>query len=329
MNYRYTFSIRIVGLILVGGGLLSAHELLAGTLSCTVATSCPSGTVMYRMADTDNAHGELPGESSYPYLVCCTGVAGMGNSCSGTHETLLKLSSPTNAHGELSTESNYSENACISVPAGGSVTVGYQTTNCNGYDTTVGSLNDTTNAHLGDANAYAMKICATAYTPPDHTLTFSISDNTIGFGTLSSVVARYATGDTLGASSDSAPAHTISVATNADEGYALMMTGTTLICAECGDGTIAPIGGTPTASTPGTDQFGMRVTVASGTGTVSAPYHTASWAFDTAAFPDMVATGAGDSITTVYEARYIANISAAREHGTYTSVLTYVVTPTF
>src|SRR6185295_1582630 len=51
-------------------------------------------------------------------------------------------------------------------------------------------------------------------------LTFTISDNTIGFGTLSSSAARYATGDTAGDSSEVA-AHTLVVGTNATNGYTL------------------------------------------------------------------------------------------------------------
>jgi hypothetical protein len=153
----------------------------AGTLSCTVAASCPSGTIIYRMSGTDNAHGELAGQSNYTNLVCCSGVAGLTNSCSGTYATLLKLSATTNAHGEESSQSNYTENVCIAAPSGGSVSVGYQSSNCSGYDTTIGSIQSTTNAHLGDGAAYTQKICATAAGAPPQTLTFSISDNAVGF----------------------------------------------------------------------------------------------------------------------------------------------------
>jgi hypothetical protein len=62
----------------------------------------------------------------------------------------------------------------------------------------------------------------------DPTITFSISDTTIGFGSLSSTAARWATGDTNGSASDSAAAHTMSVATNAASGYVLSYNGATL-----------------------------------------------------------------------------------------------------
>lgn len=160
-------------------------------------------------------------------------------------------------------------------------------------------------------------------------LTFSISDNTIGFGTLSSSAARYATGDTLGASSDTANAHTISAATNAASGYVITLSGNTLTCAACGNATINAIGGTAVASSPGSEQFGLRLLVSTGNGTVAAPYNSANWALDTSAFPDQVATGSGDNTTTTFGVRYIGNISGTTEAGAYSAVLTYTATANF
>lgn len=299
-----------------------------GTLSCTVSTSCPSGTVIYRMSGTGNGHAELASGSSYSQLVCCSGVTGLGNSCSGTYETAIKISGTGNAHIEQNSQTNYTDRACISVPSGGSVSIGYQSTNCSGYDTTLGSMSAVTNAHAGDGSAYTTKICGTATEPPQ-SITFSISDNTIGFGTLSSSAVRYATGDTSGATSDSADAHTISVSTNAASGYTMTLDGTTLTCATCGGATITALGASATASSVGTEQFGMRAAVNSGTGSVSSPYNTSNWALDTAAFPDVIATGSGDGATTVYGLRYIGNISSATDAGNYSSVLTYTATATF
>jgi len=148
--------------ILFISGLFFSQTVNAGTLSCTVATTCPSGTVIWMMSGTTNAHAELPSQSLYTQLVCCSGVTGLGNSCSGTYATALKLSGTTNAHAEQNSQANYANNACISVPSGGSVSVGYQATNCAGFDTTLGSMTGTTNAHVGDGTAYTTKICATA-----------------------------------------------------------------------------------------------------------------------------------------------------------------------
>jgi hypothetical protein len=187
-------------------------------------------------------------------------------------------------------------------------------------------------ATAGDANVnYYMTIgwSEIAIPLPPQSLTFSISDNSVGFGTLLPGGSRYATGDTLGASTDVANAHTISVATNASSGYVVYLLGSTLTCSACGGATITAIGGTAVAPSIGTEQFGIRAVVSSGSGSVSGPYNTANWALDTAAFPDTFATGAGDEVTTVFGLRYLSNIASNSESGSYTANLTYVVTATF
>lgn len=141
----------------------------AGTLTASVtdATTCTSGggTVLLRMSGATNAHAELPGQANANYsnnVICGNGVTGLGNSCSGTFATILKLSGLSNAHIEQNSQANYANNACISVSSG-SVSVGYAT-DCAvaGYDTTLGSISGTTNAHVGNSTAYTTKICATA-----------------------------------------------------------------------------------------------------------------------------------------------------------------------
>lgn len=168
-------SLKII-IIPVFFGLVLVEAAYAGTLSCSVATSCPSGTVIFRMSGTTNTHAELPAQSNYTQLVCCSGVTGLSNSCSGTFATALKLSGTTNAHVEQNSQSNYANSACISVPSGGSVSIGYQSTNCTGFDTTLGSMTGTTNAHVGDGTSYTTKICATA--AGAGTLTVDIVDAT-------------------------------------------------------------------------------------------------------------------------------------------------------
>jgi hypothetical protein len=140
------------------------------------------------------------------------------------------------------------------------------------------------------------------------------------------VQARYATGDTAGSSTDATDAHTISIATNASGGYVATITGNTLTS---GANTITPIGASAVASSVGSEQFGIRFIVNSGTGAVSSPYNGTNWALDTAAFPDAIVTGLGDSVTTVFGARYIANTAAPTEMGSYSAALTFTVTATF
>ncbi len=161
------------------------------------------------------------------------------------------------------------------------------------------------------------------------TLTFSLSDNTLGFGTISSVEGRYATGSGSGTNLDVVDAHTISAATNASSGYTITVQGTTLTCAGCGDATITALGGVAAASVPGTEQFGIRLIKNSGTGEVSTPYDSADWAFDTIGFPDVVASGSGDESSSVFGIRYLANVAADTEAGSYSSILTYTITAMF
>lgn len=306
--------------------IVYAHTLIAGTLSCSMATSCTNGSIIYKTSSTTNAHAEKASSTNYTRMLCCTNVKNIGNSCTGNFATVLKLSSTTNAHVEQNTFVNYAEQVCLSAPTGASISVGYQAANCTGWDTTLGSMSAATNAHIGDPSAYNTKICATASDAPQ-SLTFSISDATIGFGTLLSAAARYATGDILGSGSDTS-AHTISASTNAENGYNITISGSTLTCSSCGPDTITAIGATPTASSPGTSQFGIR-SIPTGTGSVLSPYNTASWALDTASFPDPIISGLGDGLTTNYAMHYLTNISSLTKAGNYTTVITYTITSSF
>ena len=155
-----------------------------------------------------------------------------------------------------------------------------------------------------------------------------MSDNTIGFGTLLTGAARYATGDTLGSSSE-VEAHNFSVTTNAVGGYIVSVFGPTLTRIG-GAQTISAIGNTNTASNPGTAQFGLRLTATGGTGTVDAPYAASGFAYDgVSAASQVCSASSGDNVTTTYSARYIGNISPSTTFGSYSTDLTYVVTGTF
>jgi hypothetical protein len=159
------------------------------------------------------------------------------------------------------------------------------------------------------------------------TLTFALSTNSIGFGTLSSSSARYCTDDGLGSSSET-EAHTFSVATTASSGYTVTVKGDTL---KSGVNSIAAIGGTNTASSPGTAQFGLRMVASGGLGSVLSPYASSGFAYGaTASTPDAVASASsGDGATTTYSVRYLANISNVTPAGNYSTNITYVVTANY
>jgi hypothetical protein len=177
-----------------------ARPVLAGTLSCSVglASACVSpAVIVYRISGSANAHNELPGQANYnSTVVCCSGVANLSSSCSTpgyTAATVLRLSGVTNAHAEEGglSNSNYNgHDTCLSAPTGSTISVGYVNSGTcvgSGYDTTLGSLSGTTNAHVGDPSAYPLKICAT------------VSGSYAASGTLtSSVFDTSATSSTIG-----------------------------------------------------------------------------------------------------------------------------------
>lgn len=297
---------------------------ISASLSCSIETTCDSpGVVILKMSDTTNAHAELPSQSNYENLVCCTGVTGLGNECSGEYETVLKLSAETNAHVEENTESNYENNACMSITSG-SISVGYQPDDCSGYDTTVASISAETNAQVGNSTEYVSKVCATA---TGTALTFNISENSIGFGDLSSSSARYATSDGLGSSSE-VEAHTLSVSASSANGYILTAQGPSLTS---GAFTIHPNNAGNVASSVGTEQFGIRLVATGGSGTVTSPYDGSGFAYEGTVLSqsEVASASTGDGEETSYSVRYIANTAETTEAGDYATSIVYAVTVQF
>lgn len=158
-------------------------------------------------------------------------------------------------------------------------------------------------------------------------ITFSISDNSVSFGVITSGASRYASGTAAGDASE-VEAHNLVVGTNASNGYTMTASGTTLTS---GSNTITPIGASNTAASTSIEQFGLRLVASGGLGAVAAPYASSSsgFAFDTASFPDVVATSTSATANTTYSARYIANIAANTEAGSYTSTITYVASANY
>lgn len=169
-----------------------AQSAYAGNLSCTISTAaaCTGGTntILLKMSGESNAHAATPISGTYdPTVVCCSGPTGLSNSCAtgGATTTLLWLAGSTNAHSaQTQTNGNYTDKLCLGAGTGGTVSVAYQATNCNGYDTTVASMKAVTNSHVGTSTAYSeYKICASATSTPaglnaSGTLTSSLFDST-------------------------------------------------------------------------------------------------------------------------------------------------------
>jgi len=281
------------------------------------------------MSDTTNAQAELPSESNYSYLVCCSGVIGLTNSCTENYETVLKLSSTTNATVEQNDQTNYSEEVCLQVPNNGIIDIGYQEDNCDGWDTNLGSMSAVTNAHVGDFDNYSTKICATALV--GGTITFNISANNIGFGTLSPLNSRYATLDGNG-STEEDYAHYLRASTNGDNGYTIYIQGPTLTSTDNASITIESMGNPGGLPLAGTEQFGIRSTATGGDGYVSSPYDDSIYyAYAaTSSTPDVLASDDnGDDIPTDYYIYYLANIEELTEYSEYNTQITYTITSNF
>ncbi len=188
-----------------------------------------------------------------------------------------------------------------------------------------GGFGDTGTAVVAivDTNFDQVSVSATV----DPTISFAIDDAAIGFGALTTANVRYATADSSGTTTPGA-ATNLTVATNATSGYTVYVQGSTLAT---GTGpTINAIGGTATASSPNSEQFGIKVGASGGSGAALAPYDTANYAYNaTSVTQDDIASSIGPSATTTFAITYIANIAATTEAGSYSTTLTYTATGSF
>lgn len=261
-------------------------------------------------------HGASTGLESTETLAASPSGTAWGAVFSGTQNRILTLTAPSDGIGSAT------------VAAGDKIIITYNSTNSTN-PTTAGSYITTIAGTFGDTGSITVPILdddqVVVSATVDQSITFTISDSTIGFGSLSSAAAKYATGDTTGTTTE-AEAHNLVVGTNASNGYTLTLAGSTLTS---GSSTITAIGTTNTASSVGTEQFGVRLTATGGSGAVASPYAASGFAFDSAAFPDTIATSTVATSNTTYSARYIANIGAQTEAGAYSATLNYVATANF
>lgn len=263
------------------------------------------------------SHGASTGSEIPETLAASPSTTAWGAAFSGTQQRVLTLTAPSDGVG------------AGAVAAGDKLIISYDNTNsinptsASTFTIAIsGAFGDTGNILIQTLTDDQVQVSATVA----QTLTFSISDNSIGFGTLSSSAARFATGDELGNSAET-EAHTLAVATNAASGYTTTVKGATLTF---GAATISAIGGTNSASSTGTEQFGLRLTATGGSGAVTAPYAASGFAYAAdAATTSQVAAATASSATTTYSVRYLSNITTGTEAGAYAATLTYVTTANF
>ncbi len=160
----------------------------------------------------------------------------------------------------------------------------------------------------------------------DPTITFTIDDNAIGFGTLTTGAARYANAGATGSGSDTTAVN-LTVATNASGGYVLSYNGATLTS---GADTIAVATITGDADgTPGSAQFATGYT-ASGGSTVVTAYDNASnnWSYVASTTTTIVSRTTPTNTETI-TAHYLANIAGNTPAGSYSTTINYIATGTF
>jgi hypothetical protein len=239
---------------------------------------------------------------------------------------VLTLTPPTDA-----TTGEIDAGFCVQVQIG---------TNAAGGTNQIDNPNDT-NAHtieidgvFGDDGQYSLDFVAddtvNVTSTVDPSITFAISDTTIGFGTLDASNPRWANAAATGSGTDVA-AHTISIGTNATDGYIVTYNGATLTS---GSDTITVASITDDENgTQGSEEFGFGFST-SGDATIAAAYdHNATpasrdWAF-VAATTTTIASETVPTATETISAFYLSNIAANTEAGTYTTDITYIATATF
>ena len=166
----------------------------------------------------------------------------------------------------------------------------------------------------------------------NQSLSFVISTSTIYFGTLGSAGVKFASSTNPLGDTTSTIAHTLAVGTNAPSGFTLSVRGQTLTSLQNASNTIDAIGVSAASSTAGTEQFGFRATESGGTNvTVSPPYSfSTSYGYSaTATTSATLAVGTGSTPVSTLSLRYVTNIAAITEAGTYAANLIYVATANF
>lgn len=128
-------------------------------LSCTVTTSTLANeTLVMNLANSTNAHGELPTETNYAYhLYCSDPVFTLGTNCS-TGANILNLSNSTNAHGSVIPNAGYTTHVCLSI-AGTGISCGSTNGTIPVNTTCIVTLANATNAHFSEcSNPYPYQV---------------------------------------------------------------------------------------------------------------------------------------------------------------------------
>lgn len=261
--------------------------------------------------------------------------SGVDPTCTaGTNNVAVTINTSTNNFKVVacSTYTASSANATVTFTINGTTAAGTGTMTNKATDvdsskfTITGSNGDSaTGAVVAETNGV---VTVTANVDP--TLTFSNSQSTVDFGTLTSGAARYATaGAASGGNASVQTAHVITIGTNAASGYTVTYNSPQTLTSGSNTITAATITG-DADGTPGSAEFALNVTSASGSPTIASAYAGASnnWKFAASSTETVFSATAPASSDSV-NVRYLANIPASQAAGSYTTTETWVGTGNF
>lgn len=358
MIHKKYISFIVSGSVIVAGSLLFTGFVFAGALNTLSNTqsSLKIGTLSDHTIQFVTPSGVAAGQAitlSFPaqYTMGSFSVSNVdfGTStsatCSSFNEETLASSPSGSTWGVAqsgqdititSGTASIPANRCIRIKIGSNASVGgtgvSQITNpgtSNFYTLSIGGT-------FGDSGLITTNIIpddAVALTGiVSQSLTFSISTSTLYFGILSSGAAKFASSSNSAGDTLETVAHTFEVGTNAASGFVVTVIGSTLTSQQNVTNTITAIGAGAASSTPGNEQFGIRITESGGIGTIVVPPYSyaTSYAYNSnATTSSTVASGSGSTPTATYSVRYLANINAMTEAGNYAANLVYVATANF
>lgn len=317
---------------------ISWLQTTAITAGQTVVITFPSDFSLTGVAEAAGASDIDLAEDTDGSPTTCTGTL--------TDETLDTAASATTWGAVVSGQTvtfTAPSNAATYVAAGSCVVVEIGTHATNEFTgvnqinnaTTTGSKTITMTSSTADTGTLAVSLVTdesvnvTANVDPS--ITFTISDTTIEFGTLSASAATWA--DNAAGSASDVAAHTMGIATNAATGYAITYNGATLTGTP-GTISVAAITNDADGTTDGTtEQFAMGFST-SGDATIATGYDhnvtagSRDWTF-VASTTTTIASEIVPTATETISAFYLANIATTTEPGSYSTNITYIATGTF
>ncbi len=278
-------------------------------------TSKTIGTVTF-------THGATTGSETTEVLAATPGVSDWGAVFSGTQNRILTLTAPTDGVGVATLAAT--QKIIITYNSTNSIN---PSVNASPYTIAIsGTFGDTGNISVPILTDDQVAVTATV----DNSLTFSISDPSIGFGTLVIANARFANGAATGTDGPtSASAHTLAISTNASSGYNITYNGATLTS---GGNTVAVATITGDEDgVPNSEQFAIGFTT-SGNATIVSAYNQVTPNFNYSFVAGTTTQIISETVPTATEtisAFYLANVAGTTEAGSYSTTLTYVATANF